>query len=259
MDKKEDFAERRARQKEKLRGQRAEKRLASSTKARCTSTTPSSTPLQAKADRAADSEGHDFVHVEKEDAAQADSGVALAKAPLVAKVNLRPISYPAQHKAKSPTGSPFASKPISKAEDGLGKLHLVTSQAGQQEALDSESTPIESIQASAAQAGAAGQVLAAASQGMQQSTAGESLSADQLAKQPGGGQIPIEAVRKPTSGLAGEALQARPATPSKAPVPQQQSAAGKSTPALPGATTSNNSVGTASQLVRWDHQPSTQP
>ena len=259
MDKKEDFAERRARQKEKLRAQRAERRVASSTNAESGLATPSSTPLLAKADSAADSEGNDFVHVEKEDAAQADLGVVSTQAPFVAKLHMSPVSFPAKHKAETPASSPSAPKPISKTEDGIRGLHLGSLKGAvkqQQGAPGSESSPAGSSRASTAQADAAGQALAAATQGVQQSTAGRSLSAAQPAQQPKGSQTPVGEVREPKPGSAGEALQARPATPSKTPVLQQQSAAGKSFGALPDATASHNSASAASQQVRRDQMPS---
>ena len=67
MDKKEDFAERRARQKEKLRAQRAERQTAA------TSGKPSSSSRSPKGGSPGNSDDTDdaFVHVDKADAAEA--------------------------------------------------------------------------------------------------------------------------------------------------------------------------------------------
>ena len=253
MDKMEDFAERRARQKEKLRAQRAERRLASSTNAESALPTPSSAPPLAMADSAADSEGNDFVHVEREDAAQADLGGVSTQTPLMAELNKSPVTSPAKHKAKTPASSPSAPKSVSKTEDGMQRLHLGSLEGAikqQQGAPGSKASPAaESSQASTAQGDAAGQAQAAATHGIQQSTAGRSPSAAQPAQQPKGSRNPVGEVREPKPGSAGEALQATPAPPSQTPVPQEQSAAGTVSSALPDATASHNSASAASQQV----------
>lgn len=130
MDKKEDFAERRARQKEKLRAQRAERQTAA------TSGKPSSSSRSPKGGSPGNSDDTDdaFVHVDKADAAEAPlpaSGPAQAGPSSSNTVADKLFNaLPSESGTKSDVSSAPYSKPAQEAESNRAESGRST--AGQQ-------------------------------------------------------------------------------------------------------------------------------
>ena len=139
MDKKEDFAERRRRQKEKLSLQRAERRIAESMPrppSAVENSKPSDRPF---ADSPGSSENTDdaYVHVDKADAEEAevvsaqppessgDIGGATRIAAGPSTVT-KPAPSPVQQSVQQPVGLSTAARPASKTAEAMGKLQVST-------------------------------------------------------------------------------------------------------------------------------------
>ena len=137
MDKKEDFAERRRRQKEKLSLQRAERHKPDSMPTQTALTKQSNPSDVPRADSPGSSENTDdaYVHVDKADAAEADAVLAqpahgsgntsedtkkAAASSSVTKPALTPVKEP----ARQPAISPSAVTPASKTAEAMGKLKV---------------------------------------------------------------------------------------------------------------------------------------
>ena len=130
MEKKEDFAERRARQKERLRAQRAERRTAA------TSGKPSSSSTSPRGGSPGNSDDTDdaFVHVDKADAAEAPlpaSGPAQAEPSSSTAVTDKPLNaLPSKSRTQAVVSSAPCSEPAQEAESDRAMSQRGT--AGQQ-------------------------------------------------------------------------------------------------------------------------------
>lgn len=183
MDKKEGFAERRARQKEKLMAQRAEKRIATSTAMDNAAPQPNSDSPVSRADSPGSAEG--FVHVDRADASDMDSAAsslaqeATEQAVVHSPVGLKPgksnTSFLAESKARQPASSSPAAVPTSKAAEDTQKLQITLPAVPapmQPHAALSLSATAEHAHASGSQAAAAAQLEEhPATQGVQHSRA----------------------------------------------------------------------------------------